>query len=95
MAHTKAGGTVKTGRDSAGQRLGVKKYGSELIKPGNIIIRQKGMEVYPGDNVVAGKDHTLLAKAEGTVTFYRRHKKKFNNRWVSTKFVKVVTNKTK
>ena len=90
MAHTKAGGTVKTGRDSHGQRLGIKRYASEKVQAGNILVRQKGLEVYPGINVAKAKDHTLFAKAEGVVKFFRRHKKGFNNRWTSTKYVSVL-----
>lgn len=69
MAHKKAGGSSNNGRDSAGRRLGVKKFGGEKVIPGNIIIRQRGTKVYPGDNVGMGKDHTLFAKEEGQVKF--------------------------
>jgi len=69
MAHKKAGGSSRNGRDSEGRRLGVKKYGGELVIPGNIIIRQRGTKVYPGDNVGMGKDHTLFATTEGHVKF--------------------------
>ena len=69
MAHKKAGGSSRNGRDSAGRRLGVKKYGGELVVPGNILVRQRGTQVYPGANVGIGKDHTLFATAEGTVKF--------------------------
>lgn len=69
MAHKKAGGSSRNGRDSAGRRLGVKKYGGEIVIPGNIIMRQRGTKVYPGDNVGMGKDHTLFATAEGNVRF--------------------------
>ncbi|MBF0304818.1 MAG: 50S ribosomal protein L27 [Alphaproteobacteria bacterium] len=72
MAHKKAGGSSRNGRDSDGQRLGVKKFGGEAVIPGNIIVRQRGTQYYPGENVGMGKDHTLFAKAEGRVTF--RHK---------------------
>ena len=71
MAHKKAGGSSRNGRDSAGRRLGVKKYGGEAVIPGNIIIRQRGTKVYPGGNVGMGKDHTLFALAEGQVKFSR------------------------
>ncbi len=67
MAHKKAGGSTKNGRDSESKRLGVKKYGSEFVKAGNIIIRQRGTPVKPGLNVGCGKDHTLFAKADGYV----------------------------
>ncbi|WP_096703884.1 50S ribosomal protein L27 [Magnetospirillum sp. 15-1] len=72
MAHKKAGGSSRNGRDSAGQRLGVKKFGGELVIPGNIIVRQRGTKFYPGTNVGMGKDHTLFATAMGKVTF--KHK---------------------
>ena len=69
MAHKKAGGSSRNGRDSAGRRLGVKKFGGESVVPGNIIIRQRGTKFYPGDNVGIGKDHTIFALKEGKVTF--------------------------
>ncbi|HAD24862.1 MAG TPA: 50S ribosomal protein L27 [Alphaproteobacteria bacterium] len=69
MAHKKAGGSSRNGRDSAGRRLGVKKFGGEAVIPGNIIIRQRGTKWYPGENVGMGKDHTIFAVAEGHVTF--------------------------
>jgi len=69
MAHKKAGGSSRNGRDSAGQRLGVKKFGGELVGPGNIIIRQRGTKVHPGANVAMGKDHTIFACLEGHVSF--------------------------
>ncbi|MEM7507158.1 MAG: 50S ribosomal protein L27 [Pseudomonadota bacterium] len=69
MAHKKAGGSSRNGRDSAGRRLGVKKFGGERVIPGNIICRQRGNKWWPGENVGQGKDHTLFATAEGHVTF--------------------------
>jgi len=69
MAHKKAGGSSRNGRDSAGRRLGVKLYGGEQAKGGNIIVRQRGTKVRPGENVGIGKDHTLFAKVDGTVKF--------------------------
>ena len=69
MAHKKAGGSSRNGRDSAGRRLGVKKFGGETVIPGNIIIRQRGTKFYPGDNVGIGKDHTIFALKEGKVIF--------------------------
>lgn len=72
MAHKKAGGSSRNGRDSAGRRLGVKKYGGEAVIPGNIIVRQRGTKVHPGANVGMGKDHTLFATVEGSVKFYRK-----------------------
>lgn len=70
MAHHKAGGSSRNGRDSAGRRLGVKKYGGENVIPGNIIVRQRGTKFHPGVNVGMGKDHTLFATAPGKVEFF-------------------------
>ena len=69
MAHKKAGGSSRNGRDSAGRRLGVKKFGGQDVIGGNIIVRQRGTKFYPGANVGMGKDHTLFALVEGKVTF--------------------------
>ena len=69
MAHKKAGGSSRNGRDSAGRRLGVKKFGGEAVIPGNIILRQRGTKWHPGDNVGMGKDHTIFAKTTGSVQF--------------------------
>jgi large subunit ribosomal protein L27 len=69
MAHKKAGGSSRNGRDSNAQRLGVKALGNQLVTAGSIIIRQRGTKVYPGENVGIGKDHTLFAKVEGVVAF--------------------------
>jgi large subunit ribosomal protein L27 len=69
MAHKKGGGSSRNGRDSAGQRLGVKRYGGEYVIPGNIIVRQRGTQFHPGLNVDMGKDHTIFATAEGYVKF--------------------------
>ena len=69
MAHKKAGGSSRNGRDSHSQRLGVKRYGGQLIPAGNIIVRQRGTEYHPGENVGMGKDHTLFALVEGRVLF--------------------------
>jgi large subunit ribosomal protein L27 len=69
MAHKKAGGSSRNGRDSAGRRLGVKKFGGEAVLAGNIIVRQRGTKWYPGDGVGMGKDHTLFALTDGRVTF--------------------------
>ena len=72
MAHKKAGGSTKNGRDSESKRLGVKKYGSEFVKAGNIILRQRGTPVKAGENVGCGKDHTLFAKSDGYVSFQKK-----------------------
>lgn len=76
MAHKKAGGSSRNGRDSEGRRLGIKKFGGQIVIPGNIIVRQRGTKYYPGNNVGMGKDHTLFALINGTVEF----KKKANGR---------------
>jgi large subunit ribosomal protein L27 len=82
MAHKKGQGSTQNNRDSAGRRLGVKKYGGEAVIPGNIIIRQRGTKVHPGNGVGMGKDHTIFALVEGVV--------KFENRTSSQKKVSVV-----
>ena len=69
MAHKKAGGSSRNGRDSAGKRLGVKKFGGEAVVAGNILVRQRGTKFYPGANVGIGKDHTLFALVDGRVAF--------------------------
>jgi large subunit ribosomal protein L27 len=80
MAHKKAGGSSRNGRDSAGRRLGVKKFGGEQVLAGNIIVRQRGTKTYPGRNVGLGKDHTLFATADGRVRF---HEGKLGRKYVS------------
>ena len=80
MAHKTAGGSSRNGRDSAGRRLGVKKFGGEPVIGGNIIIRQRGTKVYAGANVGMGKDHTLFALTDGIVRF---HKGKLDRKFVS------------
>ena len=80
MAHKKAGGSSRNGRDSHSKRLGVKKFGGQEVVGGNIIIRQRGTRVYPGVNVGLGKDHTLFALAEGRVRF---HSGKLGRKYVS------------
>lgn len=69
MAHKKAGGSSRNGRDSQSKRLGVKRYGGEVVTAGSIIVRQRGTKMHPGDNVGMGKDHTLFAKIDGHVEF--------------------------
>ncbi len=71
MAHKKAGGSSRNGRDSAGQRLGVKRFSGQLVKAGNILVRQRGTSIHPGNNVGIGKDYTLFAKIDGIVQFQR------------------------
>ncbi len=74
MAHKKAGGSSRNGRDSAGRRLGVKKFGGEAVIPGNIIVRQRGTKWWPGEGVGMGRDHTIFATAEGAVSFRKGFK---------------------
>jgi large subunit ribosomal protein L27 len=74
MAHKKAGGSSRNGRDSESKRLGVKKFGGEAVLSGNILVRQRGTKFYPGENVGIGKDHTLFATAEGKVNFRTKAK---------------------
>lgn len=83
MAHKKAGGSTRNGRDSESKRLGVKRYGSEIVKAGNILVRQRGTRFHPGVNVGCGRDHTLFAKSDGKVVFETKGPKK-------RKFVSVV-----
>lgn len=88
MAHKKAGGSSRNGRDSEGRRLGIKKFGGEVVIPGNIIARQRGTKWHPGKNVGIGKDHTIFALIEGVVQFTKAGK---NNRV----FINVVTPEAK
>ena len=81
MAHKKAGGSTRNGRDSESKRLGVKKFGGEVVKAGNIIVRQRGTKIHPGINVGMGKDHTLFATNEGHVLFQTKGGK--NRKYVS------------
>jgi large subunit ribosomal protein L27 len=83
MAHKKAGGSTRNGRDSQSKRLGVKRFGGEQVTAGNIIVRQRGTRIHPGENVRLGKDHTLFATIDGQVEFLQRGDK-------SRKFVRVV-----
>jgi len=84
MAHKKAGGSTRNGRDSVSKRLGVKRFGGEAVEAGSIIVRQRGTRFHAGDNVGIGKDHTLFATADGTVEFVVRGPK-------NRKFVQVVS----
>jgi large subunit ribosomal protein L27 len=72
MAHKKAGGSSRNGRDTEGRRLGVKKFGGQAVIPGNIIIRQRGTKYHPGENVGIGRDHTIFATLEGRVSFAKK-----------------------
>ena len=71
MAHKKAGGSSKNGRDSNGQRRGIKRYGGNIVKAGNILVRQVGTRIHPGNNVGMGRDYTLFSLVDGTVTYER------------------------
>ncbi len=71
MAHKKAGGSSRNGRDSAGQRYGIKRYSGQMVRGGSILVRQKGTRIHPGINVGLGKDYTLFAKIDGIVTYER------------------------
>ena len=83
MAHKKAGGSTRNGRDSESKRLGVKRFGGQQVKAGNILVRQRGTRIHAGDNVGCGKDHTLFATADGIVQFVTRGPK-------NRKYVQVV-----
>jgi large subunit ribosomal protein L27 len=72
MAHKKAGGSSKNGRDSHSKRLGVKKFGGEVVRAGNILVRQRGTKIRPGENVGCGKDYTLFALIDGKVEYYKK-----------------------
>lgn len=76
MAHKKSGGASRNGRDSHSKRLGVKRYGGQYVKPGEIILRQRGTKVHPGFNVGLGKDYTIFSKIEGVVKFETKNGKK-------------------
>ena len=77
MATKKAGGSSRNGRDSAGRRLGVKKFGGQIVISGNILVRQRGTKFHPGSNVGIGKDHTLFAKSDGKVVFKKTSTRTF------------------
>lgn len=90
MAHTKAGGSTALGRDSVSKRLGVKKFGGQKIKTGQIIIRQRGTAFHPGKNVKRGNDDTLFALCDGIVKFSRRKMQKFTGKIKLTRYISVV-----
>ena len=95
MAHKKAGGSTSYGRDSQGQRLGVKLYGGERAKIGNIIVRQRGSKIRAGEGVKMGKDDTLFAIAEGIVKFTDKKVRRFTGHFKTVKFANVVPSETK
>jgi large subunit ribosomal protein L27 len=76
MAHKKAGGSSRNGRDSAGQRYGIKRYAGQTVRAGNILVRQKGTRIHPGQNVALGKDYTIFSKIDGVVAYERLGKTK-------------------
>jgi large subunit ribosomal protein L27 len=90
MAHKKAAGSTKNGRDSAAQRLGVKIFGGQIVKAGNIIVRQRGTKFFPGENTSMGKDHTIFALSSGKVAFVEKQVVKYNGQSHKDKFVNVV-----
>ncbi|HDQ22466.1 MAG TPA: 50S ribosomal protein L27 [Candidatus Uhrbacteria bacterium] len=89
MAHKKAGGSTALGRDSVAKRLGVKRYAGQIVKAGNILVRQRGSKIRAGKNVMMGKDDTLFATIDGIVKFTERKIKKFDSRLKKTKFIHV------
>ncbi len=91
MAHRKAGGSTRLGRDSISKRLGVKIYGSQKAKVGSIIVRQRGTKIHPGENVRLGEDDTIYSTANGTVKFLDKKVKNFTGKLVKRKFVSVIT----
>jgi large subunit ribosomal protein L27 len=90
MSHTKAGGTAKNLRDSAAQRLGVKRFGGEVVRAGGIIVRQRGTRMEAGEGVAVGVDHTLYAMRDGLVKFTTKQVQKFTGTKVRRRFVSVV-----
>jgi len=90
MAHKKAAGSTKNGRDSAAQRLGVKIFGGQIVRAGNIIVRQRGTQFFPGENTSMGKDHTIFALTDGKVNFVEKQVVKYNGQSHKDKFVNVV-----
>lgn len=90
MAHKKAGGSTTNGRDSQAKRLGVKIYGGQVVRAGNIIIRQRGTKFHPGKNVGIGKDQTIFALTDGKVHFQEKQLRKYDGRVFKEKLVNVV-----
>lgn len=91
MSHKKAGGSTRLGRDSQSKRLGVKVHDGEIIKPGMIIVKQRGTRIHPGNNVKKGSDDTIFSTANGKVKFATRKRKRFDGVIKTAKFVSVVT----
>ena len=90
MAHKKAGGSTALGRDSVSKRLGVKRYEGQIVKAGNILVRQRGTKIRPGQNVMKGKDDTLFAVIDGIVKFTEKKIRKYDNNLKKTKFIHVL-----
>uniref|UniRef100_A0A7S3JZ41 50S ribosomal protein L27, chloroplastic n=1 Tax=Aureoumbra lagunensis TaxID=44058 RepID=A0A7S3JZ41_9STRA len=90
-ASKKAGGSSKNGRKSPGKRLGVKKFGGELVQPGNILVRQRGNRFYPGENVGEGRDHTLFALESGIVVFTDTKRRVTSKNWIRKQYINVRT----
>jgi len=90
MSHKKAGGSTRNGRDSVAKRLGVKLYGGQTAKAGNIIVRQRGTQYFPGENASLGKDYTVYALADGVVKYTEKKLKKFDGRVFKNKIVNVI-----
>jgi large subunit ribosomal protein L27 len=95
MAHKKAGGSTSYGRDSQGQRLGVKKYAGEFVKTGNIIVRQRGSVIRAGANVLKGKDDTLFAAVAGVVKFTNKRIRRYTGHFKMAKFANVIQAESK
>ena len=95
MAHKKAGGSTSLGRDSVAKRLGTKLFDGQFAKAGKILVRQRGLEIRPGENVRRGKDYTLFATSNGYVQFSQKKVKKFNGHLVNTKFISIIDKKPK
>lgn len=91
MAHRKAGGTASNLRDSNPKYLGIKKYDGEIVRAGNIIVKQRGTRIFPGKNTSLGKDHTIFATAEGVVKFNQKRKTDFTGLTKKRKYVDVVS----
>lgn len=90
MAHKKAAGSTRNGRDSIAKRLGIKKFGGEVVRAGNIIVRQRGTKFFPGENTSIGKDHSIFALVDGRVQFTEKKLRKYDGQIHKDKLVNVV-----
>ena len=95
MAHKKAGGSTRNGRDSKSKRLGVKRFGGEFVRAGNIIVRQRGSKFRAGKNVGTGKDHTLFAMAAGVIKFSKKQIERYDGNLKNAQFVEIIPEKAK